>query len=167
MSINISTYKTQEREVPKRKSSDSTLLKLEFNKGFSDKNRVEFYKEFATLLKSSVDFRQALAILKNQQKKKTHQELIGQITTSVIRGKSLHEALQESGKFTAYEYFSVKIGEETRKLGEVFSSLSQYFERKVKMKRQVISVMTYPAFVLVLTFGVLYFMLKFVVPMLN
>ncbi|WP_298487858.1 type II secretion system F family protein [uncultured Maribacter sp.] len=165
MGINISSYKIKEREAVQKKEPNSGFLKIELNKGFSDKNRVEFYKEFATLLISGVDFRQALEILKEGQKKKVHQELIGDITRAVVLGRSLYEALKDSGKFTAYEYFSVKIGEETRKLGEVLAELSQYFDRKVKMKRQIISVLTYPAFVLVLTFGVLYFMLRFVVPM--
>lgn len=167
MSINISTYKTQERPISRKKQSGSIFLKMELNRGFSDKDRTEFYKEFATLLASGVDFRKALEILKNQQKKKVHQQLIDDITTSVVRGKSLFEALKDSGKFTPYEYFSIKIGEETRKLGEVLAGLSQYFDRKVKMKRQIVSVLTYPAFVLVLTFGVLYFMLRFVVPMFS
>ncbi|WAC03960.1 type II secretion system F family protein [Lacinutrix neustonica] len=57
------------------------------------------------------------------------------------------------------------MGEETGKLGEVLLELHQFFDRKVKMKRQLLSVFTYPAFVLLLTFGVLYFMMKYVVPM--
>lgn len=167
MSINISTYKTQERTPTKGKERNSDFLKIELSTVFSDKNRVGFYKEFATLLNSGVDFRQALEILQQQQKKEAHKKLIGEITKAVVRGKSLFEALKDSGKFSAYEFYSIKIGEETRKLGEVLADLSEYFDRKVKMKRQIVSVLTYPSFVLVLTFGVLYFMLRFVVPMFS
>tara|TARA_R110000868_G_scaffold179306_1_gene419250 strand:- start:255 stop:1385 length:1131 start_codon:yes stop_codon:yes gene_type:complete len=165
MGINVSTYKAKDKASPQKKAWDSGVFKKEFTTKFSDKNRVDFYKEFSTLLTSGVDFRQALEILKNQQKKKAHKKLIADITTSVVRGKSLFEALKETGKFSAYEYYSVKIGEETRKLDKVLGELNQYFDRKMKMKRQMISVFTYPGFVLLLTFGVLYFMLRFVVPM--
>jgi type IV pilus assembly protein PilC len=167
MSIDISTYRTSEKELVKKKILNTSFLQVELKKGFSDKNRVSFYKEFATLLNSGVDFRQALEILKNQQKKKAHQDFIASITKQVVRGKPLYEAFKDSGEFSAYEYYSVKIGEETRKLGSVLIELSHFFDRKVKMKRQMVSVFTYPSFVLLLTLGVLYFMLRYVVPMFS
>lgn len=166
MSIDISTYKAHDKaKTLKKKEKELFKGEISFGNGFSDKDKTEFYKELSVLLRSGVDFRQALEILKNQQKKKKHKELIKSITTQVIQGKSLYEALRDSNKFSPYEYYSVKIGEETRKLDEVLSELQQYFDRKVKMRRQLLSVFTYPAFVLLLTFGVLYFMMKYVVPM--
>ena len=168
MGVDISTYRSSRPKTAVKKEGKVTkLLELELNKGFSNKNKVEFYKEFATLLNSGVDFRQALDILKNQQKKKVHQEFIADITKQVIKGKSLYAAFKDSGKFSPYEYYSIKIGEETRKLGKVLNELSQFFDRKVKTKRQMISVFTYPSFVLMLTLGVLYFMLQYVVPMFS
>lgn len=165
MSINISTYKAKKNTI--RSKNDTKFLSRDFSIGnrFSDKDKMELYKELSVLLSSGVDFRKALEILKEQQKKPKHKDLIQSITKKVVQGKSLFEALKESGKFSAYEYYSIKIGEETRKLGEVLLELHQYFDRKVKMKRQLLSVFTYPAFVLLLTFGVLYFMMKYVVPM--
>ncbi|WP_136464893.1 type II secretion system F family protein [Flagellimonas onchidii] len=167
MGINISTYQSNRPKNLQKKKAGSDFLKMELKKGFSNKNKVEFYKEFATLLNSGVDFRQALDILKNQQKKKVHQQFIADITKQVVRGKSLYEAFKESGEFSAYEYYSIKIGEETRKLGKVLQELSQFFDRKVKTTRQMVSVFTYPSFVMLLTLGVLYFMLQYVVPMFS
>lgn len=164
MSINISTYKTNKKPVQKENKSFFSK-ELSFGNKFSDKEKMEFYKELSVLLRSGVDFRKALEILKQQQKKTKHKELIATITQQVVQGKSLFEALRDTDKFSAYEYFSIKIGEETRQLGEVLIELHQYFDRKVKMRRQLLSVFTYPAFVLILTFGVLYFMMKYVVPM--
>ncbi|UII80123.1 type II secretion system F family protein [Flagellimonas sp. CMM7] len=167
MSINISTYQPSASKTLQKKGAGYDFLKMELKKGFSNKNKVEFYKEFATLLNSGVDFRQALDILKNQQKKKAHQQFISNITKQVVRGKSLYEAFKDSGEFSAYEYYSIKIGEETRKLGKVLNELSQFFDRKVKTTRQMVSVFTYPSFVMLLTLGVLYFMLQYVVPMFS
>jgi len=75
--------------------------------------------------------------------------------------------MQQSKQFSAYEYYSVKIGEETRKLDKVLIELQKYFDRKIKMRRQLVSVFTYPVFVLGVTFGVLYFMMNNVVPMFS
>lgn len=165
MSIDLSTYKAKSGTKTKKKKDSFFSKEVSFGSSFSDKDKMDFYKELSVLLNSGVDFRKALEILKDQQKKEKHKDLIQAITKEVVQGKALFEALRDSGKFSPYEYFSVKIGEETRKLDEVLSELYQYFDRKVKMKRQLLSVFTYPAFVLLLTFGVLYFMMKHVVPM--
>ncbi|WP_106795048.1 type II secretion system F family protein [Aquimarina sp. Aq78] len=165
MSINISTYKTKNVTKTKKKSNSFFSKEVSFGNRFSDKDKMDLYKELSVLLNSGVDFRKALEILKDQQKKEKHKDLIQAITKEVVQGKALFEALRDSGKFSPYEYFSVKIGEETRKLDEVLLELYQYFDRKVKMRRQLLSVFTYPSFVLLLTFGVLYFMMKYVVPM--
>ena len=165
MSINIATYKTQKLTTVKKKNVPFFSKEVSFSNHFSDKDKMDFYKELSVLLSSGVDFRKALEILKDQQKKNKHKQLIEGVTKEVVQGKALYEALRDTGKFSAYEYFSIKIGEETRKLDEVLLELNQYFDRKVKMKRQLLSVFTYPAFVLLLTFGVLYFMMKYVVPM--
>lgn len=165
MSINISTYDSKKAKKTKVAKKSIFSKELSFGDRFTDKHKMEFYKELSILLKSGVDFRKALEILKAQQKKESHKELIATITKQVVQGKSLFEAIKDSGKFSAYEYFSIKIGEESRKLDVVLLELHQYFDRKVKMKRQLVSVFTYPSFVLLLTFGVLYFMMKYVVPM--
>ncbi|WP_179008673.1 type II secretion system F family protein [Winogradskyella forsetii] len=165
MGIDLSSY----NKTVKIKSKKTSFLskEIQFSKGFSDKKKERFYKELAILIQSGIDFKQALEIVIEQYKSKVDKELIGKIKHQVIQGKSLHEAMQSSRKFSAYEYYSVKIGEETRKLDQVLIELQKYFERKIKMRRQLISVFTYPSFVLAVTFGVLYFMMNNVVPMFS
>lgn len=147
------------------------LLKVDVNfslpnfKKFSDKQKEDFYREFSTLIKSGVDFNQALGILTNQQKTKFIRSIYRTINDDVVKGKSLHEAIKNYSYFSPYEYYSIKIGEDTKRLPEIFDQLQKYFTRKIKMKRQVVSVLAYPVFVLLITFAVLYFMLNFVVPM--
>lgn len=48
---------------------------------------------------------------------------------------------------------------------EVLSELAAFFERRIKMRRQVVGIFTYPIFVLIITMGVVWFMLTNVVPM--
>lgn len=136
-----------------------------FSKKLGAKEREVLYKDLATLLNAGVDFSTALNILGNQQKKLFIKNLILDIKSQIIQGRSFHEALQNTGHFTAYEYYSIKIGEETKKLNLVLLELHKYFKRQIKLRKQIISVITYPAFVLTLTVGVLYFMLTYVVPM--
>jgi len=168
MGIDLSAYKQQGKpEQIKKKTPNFLNKEISFSTKFSDKKKERFYKELAILIQSGIDFKQALEILIGQYKNKKDQELITKIKQQVIQGKSLHEAMQQSKQFSAYEYYSVKIGEETRKLDKVLIELQKYFDRKIKMRRQLVSVFTYPVFVLAVTFGVLYFMMNNVVPMFS
>ncbi|MNK23699.1 Type II secretion system protein F [compost metagenome] len=163
MSFDLSTIK-EPRAANKGLSFDSNI---QFGKKFNDKKKELFYRELGMLLKSGVDFKKALEIISQQTKNKNEKEIIVNIKDKVVEGKSIYEAMMTSGHFSPYEYYSVQIGEETRKLEEVLSELQKYFTRKIQMKRQIVSVLTYPCIVLVVTFLVLYFMLTKVVPMFS
>jgi type IV pilus assembly protein PilC len=164
MSFDLSTYK-----APKAEKKDFRIEtgSFEFSKKLSDKKKEIFYRELGMLLRSGVDFKKALEILSNQSASKFEKELILQIKEKVVEGRSIYESMRETNQFSAYEYYSIQIGEETRKLEEVLLELQKYFNRKIQMKRQIISVMTYPTIVMLVTILVLYFMLNKVVPMFS
>lgn len=163
MKIDISTYN--------EKVNTKDPLKLDFRfsmpnlKKITDKQKEDFYREFSTLIKSGVDFNQALFILTDQEKSKFLKAIYKNINADVVKGKQLHEAIQHYPYFSPYEFYSIKIGEDTRRLPDIFDQLQKFYTRKIQMKRQVVSVLAYPVFVLFITFAVLYFMLNYVVPM--
>lgn len=167
MAIDISKLNSTKKENSKQESSVSSFLKKDFsfNTTLKAKDKEAIYKDLSVLLAAGVDFKTALEILSNQQKKEFIKNLLLHIQNEVISGKNFYEALEATNQFTPYEYFSIKIGEETKKLELVLLELHKYYKRQIKLKKQIISVITYPAFVLVLTIGVLYFMLNYVVPM--
>lgn len=164
MSLDLSTYKTT---VAPRKEAAPALGQLQFSKKLSDKKKEVFYRELGMLLKSGVDFKKALEILSQQSGNSFEKSIILQIKDKVVEGRSIYESMLETRQFSPYEYFSIQIGEETRKLEEVLTELQKYFNRKIQMKRQIVSVLTYPAIVMLVTVLVLYFMLNKVVPMFS
>ena len=167
MSIDIGHIQTKSKSLSVKKKGNTSLFKNEFSfsKKLSDKKKAFIYKDLATLLKAGIDFKTALTIVRDEQKKDIAKNTMDALLKDVIKGKGLFEAMESSGQFSPYEIFSVKIGEETRKLNNILEELQKYFQRKVKLKKQIISILTYPAFILVLTFATLYFMLTFVVPL--
>ena len=134
-------------------------------KKIGDKHKLEFYRQFSVLLEAGVDFSSALAILKEQQESIRMKDFYENIYMKVTKGKTLFESIENHGSFSDYESYSIKIGEETRRLPQILKELEKFFDRKIKLKRQIISVVTYPTFVLTITIAVLYFMLNYVVPM--
>jgi type IV pilus assembly protein PilC len=149
-------------------STKTSLSGFQLKKfSFTDKRKESFYRELGLLLQSGVDFKKSLEIVSNQALKKEEQEIIQNIKNKIVQGKAIWEALKESGYFTNYEYHSIQIGEETRRLEAVLIELQKYYAQKIQMKRQIVSVLTYPAIVLTVTLAVLYFMLNKVVPMFS
>jgi len=138
-------------------------IKLGGNK-LNDRKKERFYSELETLLKAGVDIRSALALIEEEQKKKDipHYRLIRE---KVTEGAGLSEALAVGKTFTTYEQFSIRIGEESGRLNEVLAQLSEYFQGKIKLKKQLTSALSYPLFVFAVSIGVVFFMLKYIVPM--
>lgn len=148
-------------------NSETSIWQKEISigKAFPDKSKEEFYKEFSSLLDSGIDMQRSLSILVEEQAKTRVKSTLENILTDLVSGSTLAEAMQRTGEFSLYESQSIRIGEETGRLKIVLEQLSEYFTGKVKLKRQLIGVFTYPTFVILITIGVLYFMLNSVVPM--
>ena len=177
--VDISRYKKIQPRLSKTKSKEThskTDGKFDFieflnkdisfgNNQLSDKKKEEFYLEFSTLLLSGIDIRTAFDLILVDQKNKKGRFVFEQIKESVIKGSSLSEAIFHSNKFSTYEVQSIKIGEETGKIGDILKELALYFKSRISQRRKIVSALTYPMIVLLTSFGAVFFMLKFVVPM--
>jgi len=168
-SIDIS--KIQKKKNPLKEKEKAGLLDflskdISFGKGkLSDKKKEGFYNELGTLIRSGIDIRSALELTSGSYTQKKDVELFSAVQEQVIAGKSLSETMQAESKFSPYEYYSVKIGEETGKLGEVLGELAKYYKSKISQQRKIIGAITYPLLVLFTSFAAVFFMIKFVVPM--
>jgi type IV pilus assembly protein PilC len=136
-----------------------------FGAAFNDKKKERFYSELCILFSAGVDIRSALELIETEQTKEKDRILFTSIKESIIAGNSLSKALQQTGLFTMYEYYSLQIGEESGRLTEVLTELSIFFTKKIQQKRQLTSALSYPAVVFFASFGAIFFMMKFVVPM--
>ena len=126
MAIDLSKYKN---EATAGKDINFEIKSFKISKKLSDKKKEVFYRELGMLLKSGVDFKKALEILSHQAKSKLEQSIILAIKEKVVLGKSICEAMIATNQFSPYEYYSIQIGEETRKLEEVLIELQKFFNR--------------------------------------
>ena len=144
------------------------LLKKEitfFGNNFTSKKKFNFYNELGVLLQAGIAIREALTLIRENQKKENDKIIFETILNKVVNGVPFSEAILSSNHFSDYEYYSLKIGEETGTLSKVCKSLALFFDRKNQQKRIVISALTYPSIVLTTAVLVVIFMLSYVVPM--
>lgn len=145
---------------------DKILQKdISFSNAFSSKTKESLYAEMHTLLKSGINLKVALDIVIDSKTKEKEIKILEGLYKDIIKGKSLAEAMNIQKVFTAYEIKTLEIGERTGMLAEVTKNLAEYFAKKNERKRQILSAMMYPIIVFVTAFVVVFFMLKYVIPM--
>jgi len=145
-----------------------TLLQKEitfFGKAFGNKKKEDFYSELAVLLKAGINLKDALALLQENQKKEKLNTFYGDMVDDLVSGQSFFEVLNERPEFTEYEYYSVKIGEETGTLTRITEELGKFYQRKNEQRRGLLNALTYPIIILITAVLVVVFMLRMVVPM--
>ncbi len=144
------------------------LLKTEvtvLGKSFSNKKKEAFYTELSVLLNAGISLKEALTLIVNEQKKRTDKALLEMMLTTIIQGTSFSESIKNSKDFTEYEYYSIKIGEETGTLQKVTQELGLFFRRRNEQRRTVLNALSYPIVVLITALLAVLFMLRYVVPM--
>ncbi|WP_046758577.1 type II secretion system F family protein [Kordia jejudonensis] len=168
MSFDLKNSIQEKKRVTSEQSEWQSILKKEivlFGNGFSNKLKEDFYTELSVLLSAGVSLKEGLELLCASQKKKTAKTILLKIVADLIDGKSLSNAIKFHNAFSEYEYYSIKIGEESGTLSAVVKQLGAFFGRKNQQRRDVISALTYPIIVFTTAFLVVLFMLQFVVPM--
>lgn len=168
MAINIKNINTavDQKKTDRRFSIQELMSKdIQVGSAFNDKKKEKFYSDLQTLFNAGMDLRAAFDLMLEDDLKPKDKEIITSIKERIIKGASFSDALKASGYFSPYEYFSVKIGEETGNLSSILSELAHYFQKRIALKRQLSKVFSYPIFVISLAIGVVYFMMKYIVPM--
>lgn len=161
----------QNIKVPQERSEGdwlSGILKNEITflgNTFGSKRKEDFYTEMAVLLKAGITLKDALALIQQNQKKEKLRSFYAEIVDGLVSGTSFYEILRHKKAFTEYEYFSVKIGEETGTLPRIAEELGKFFARKNEQRRGMINALTYPIIILITAVLVVIFMLRMVVPM--
>ncbi|MEE1945906.1 type II secretion system F family protein [Pedobacter sp. KR3-3] len=168
-SINISNYQ-QQKKTPQKEAGGGLFELLNKDISFGngqlpDKKKEAFYNELGTLIQSGIDIKTALELTASSYTNAKDVALFEAIQKEVVAGNSLSETLKSNEKFSSYEYYSVRIGEETGRLAEVLTELGKYFKSKISQRRKIVGAITYPLLVLSTSFAAIFFMIKFVVPM--
>ncbi|WP_298288539.1 type II secretion system F family protein [uncultured Lutibacter sp.] len=168
MAFDLTNIEKRKKKDAKEAYSFESLLKKEiqlFGAFFSNKKKEAFYTELSVLLGAGITLKDTLVLISEEQKKEQDRKLIETITNHLIKGSSLSEAIKKQKDFTEYEYYSIKIGEETGNLEKVCEELGAFYKRRNSQRRTILNALSYPIIVISTAILAVVFMLQFVVPM--
>jgi len=126
---------------------------------------VVFTMQFATLIEAGISIVSCLETLAEQAENPLLKETLADIKTEVERGGTLSDALAKHPKIFSDLYISlVRSGETGGQLDQVLSRLGTQLDKEHELRQKVKAAFTYPVAVGVLAFGIVTFLLIFVVP---
>src|ERR1700761_7172635 len=152
-SIDLSRYPLKKQNVKLRPKEEDGLfgfLNRDISFGsreLNDKKKEYLYLELSSLLIAGINMKSSFELITADQKSPKDKALYDAIQQAVLGGATFSGALQQTGRFSLYEVYSLQIGEETGKLTEILQDLAKYYGNKIRQRRKIISALTYPCIV--------------------
>ena len=128
-------------------------------------NLLIFTTQLATLLNADIPVAEALQTLANQSKSKRWQQIILTIREKILEGNSLSISLNQYPNIFSKLYCqSIAAGERAGFLPQVLQGLTLYLEQHRNMQNKVKQALLYPLIMILVSFGVIGFLLFYVMP---
>lgn len=122
-------------------------------------------QQIALLLKSGIPLAEVLNLLSKQTNSKKVQAITLKLRKRLMEGQSLSQAIDQLGNtFPPLFRATVKAGESSGKLGEVFNYLADYFKDKANVRQKIKLSLLYPIILTIISIAVIISLLLFVIP---
>src|SRR5467141_2063706 len=149
----------------KEKGREIGIPKLGGRKKVKAKDLSIFTRQFSVMIDAGLPLVQCLEILAQQQDNKFFQQTLLQVRQDVEEGSTLAAAMARHPRVFDQLYANmVEAGETGGILDLILQRLSTFIEKIVKLKRDVISAMIYPAAVIVLAVAAVAVIMVVVIP---
>lgn len=113
---------------------------------------IGFFRELSTMLKSGIGVIDALQVTVEHSVNDTMSVIAAQLQTKISTGFPLSVAMGEFPKvFSPVSIALIRMGESNGQIIEQLGQLSTWMDRDEKLRRKVISALTYPTFALAIT----------------
>jgi general secretion pathway protein F len=122
-------------------------------------------RQLATLLSSGLPLMDALTVLVEQEEHAALQAALASVRDSVRGGASLADALKDNPKAFSQLYINmVSAGEASGTLEITLDRLADFLDEQVRFRGRIAAALAYPAFMMVIGVGMLFFIFSFVMP---
>jgi type IV pilus assembly protein PilC len=124
-----------------------------------------FCRQFSTMVDAGVSLVRCLDVLGSQTQNPRLKKILVDIGERVEGGESLSRSMQRHPRaFSPLFIGLVRAGEVGGVLEESLQRLSHFLEKDVELRRKVKSALTYPALVLIMSTGIVIFLVAWFVP---
>jgi type IV pilus assembly protein PilC len=124
-----------------------------------------FTRQLSTLQDAGIPIVQSLIILESQMKRGIFKKILGNMVTSIQGGDSLSVAMSKNPKAFDRLYVNViNAGEIGGALDIVLRRLAAYREKIQRLKRKIVSALTYPVVVIIIACAILTGIMMFIIP---
>lgn len=121
--------------------------------------------QLSTYIKSGIPLVDAVKILAKQSTKPASKKSFQRLVYELLKGENLSSAMEkQKNVYPKLLINMVKTAEMTGDLPSILDDMAEYYTSMERTRKQMISAMTYPCVVLAIAFGVLIFMLTYLVP---
>ena len=149
----------------KEKGREIGIPKIRGRKKVGSKDLAIFTRQFSVMIDAGLPLVQCLDILSQQQQNKYFQQVLTQVRQDVEEGSTLAAAMSRHPKVFDQLYSNmVEAGETGGILDLILQRLSTFIEKIVKLKRDVISALIYPAAVIFLAVAAVAVIMIVVIP---
>ncbi len=146
------------------KSGIIGLLKKSYTR-INQRDRADVFFQLATLINTGISLTEALGITAEQSPNKKLKSILLQVKDRVNEGVKFSEALFDFENVFSKSYVRmIEMAERTGKLSDILFKISQREEEKSSFNQKIAPVILYPSFVMLIGFGVVIFLLGYVVP---
>jgi len=147
------------------RSHGARQQRLSFGRRLSSREQTVTTRQIASLLVAGLPLDEVLGILSEQAERDYVRDLMAALRAEILGGHSFANALEQHPRdFPDIYRALVAAGEHTGKLGLVLTRLADYLEQRNALKQKIQLAFTYPAVVSVVAFGIISFLLTYVVP---
>ena len=157
----------EKKKAPKKGGKGAKKEKKSGRAGakVKQKEMMVFTRQLATLIDAGLPLLQSLNVLSKQEPNPDLRATIGALGESVQGGSTFSEALGAYPKmFNKLFVNMVKAGELGGVLEVVLKRLAEYQEKANRLRGKVVSAMVYPIIILVISVGILVFLMLAIVP---
>jgi general secretion pathway protein F len=124
-------------------------------------------RQLSTLVSAGVPLVESLSALVEQTEHRALKGVLTQVRDRVNEGASLADALVSTGRFDNLYVSMVQAGEASGALDAVLARVADYLEDQVRLNSRVMSILTYPLFMLVFAMVVVGIMVTTVLPQIT
>lgn len=127
-----------------------------------------FARNLAAMLGAGLALSRSLDVLKRQSSNVKFKHVLQGLQNDIASGNNMHTSMKKySDVFSPLMVAMVRAGEESGKLGEAFSAISEQLQRAYELKKKIRGALIYPAIVVTALVIVGVIMMVFIVPTLS